>query len=289
MEHAVVHDAINAMVGETHPQWPLDWFQSWLQGRRFGRVLSIGCGTGALERDLVQRNLCDRVDAFDGSIVSLLLARNAAAAAGFGGRIRYFSADFNAPALPRHRYDAVFFHQSAHHVAALEKLYSSILRTLKPGRLLYLDEYVGPSRFDWMEDLIAPQQEVFSALPPHVRTTEKLPLPIKIDDPSEAIRSSEIEPQLAVGFRTVARRPYGGNLLSVLFPYLHADQLSDGLVRDLIAQEQQWLANGDGSFYTIIVAQPRRLRAVARAIYWFAPKVKRLLRELGLRRGRLPL
>lgn len=287
MQHPLVHDYINRSIGGDRAQWPVDWFQGWLRGRRFGRALSIGCGAGALERDLLLHGLCDSIDAFDGSLVSLSVAQSAAREAGFGGRIRYFAADFNRPVLPRRTYDAVFFHQSAHHVAHLEKLFSAILGALKPGGILYLDEYVGPSRFDWNEARIAPQQAVYRALPAELRTLETMPLPIQADDHSEAVRSSDIEPQLAVGFRTVARRPYGGNLLSILFPYLHGERLTDAVVAELIERERAMLRAGEGSFYSVIVAKPRRLagRWLAFAIYWTAPKIKGVLRRWRDRRA----
>jgi ubiquinone/menaquinone biosynthesis C-methylase UbiE len=59
--------------------------------------------------------------------------------------IRYFAADFNRCNLPRRAYDAVFFHQSLHHVAYVERLFAQVWRTLKPSGLLYLDEYIGSS------------------------------------------------------------------------------------------------------------------------------------------------
>lgn len=285
MEDPAIHEYVNQSIGGKQAMWPIDWFEQWLGGRKFGRALSIGCGGGALERDLVRRGLCARVDAFDGSVTSLHLARTTADAEGLGKRIGYFAADFNEPALPRRAYDIVFFHQSAHHVAKLEKLYRAILLALKPDGLLYLDEYVGPSRFDWNDALIAPHRAAYAALPAEVRAFERLEFPIQQDDPSEAIRSSEIEPQLAVGFRTVARRPYGGTLLSVLFPAVKPDP---ALVQRLIDEEKRMLANGAPSYYAVIVAKPRRgpMKWVAKETYFLAPKIKRVWREVQARRAR---
>src|SRR3954452_5674242 len=94
---------INTMIGGSEPMWPIDWFEQWLGGRKFERALSIGCGTGPLERDLVGRGLCGTVDAFDGSVHSLVIAERLAKEAGLSDRIRYFASDFNRPALPRRR------------------------------------------------------------------------------------------------------------------------------------------------------------------------------------------
>jgi SAM-dependent methyltransferase len=63
-------------------------------------------------------------------------------------------------------------------VAKLEKLFSNVLRALKPDGLVYLDEYIGPSRFDWNDDLIAPHRRFFDRIPREVRSVDPLRLPI---------------------------------------------------------------------------------------------------------------
>jgi SAM-dependent methyltransferase len=259
---------INELIGEGERQWPIEWFESWLRGRKFRRALSIGCGTGALERQLIERGLCHEVDAFDGSLTSLHIARDAAVRAGLAGRIRYFAADFNRCVLPVRTYDIAFFHQSAHHIARLERFFMQLLGSLEPNGLVYLDEYVGPSRFEWSDDRIAPQQSFFDALPVRLRLHDRLPLPIQQDDPSEAVRSSEIEPELSVGFDIAARRPYGGTLLSVVLPNVRFDALGDSLPF-FIGCERALLAAGMPSFYAIVVARPKRniRKAIAQTRY----------------------
>jgi len=266
---------INQLIGGGEPKWPIDWCQAWLQGRNFQRALSIGCGTGLLERDLISHGLCERIDAFDASMASLRIARDAASS----NRIRYYAADFNRCALPRKTYDIVFFHQSAHHVARLEYLFTQILRALKPDGLIYLDEYIGPSRFEWSADRLAPQQEFYGALPREIRLGDRLPLPIQQDDPSEAVRSSDIEPALRIGFAVVARRPYGGTLLSLVLPQL---KMTDDALPYCIGCERALLAAGMPSYYAIIVARPKRVKALALTSY-LAVRAWRKLRTLRSR------
>jgi SAM-dependent methyltransferase len=204
--------------------------------------------------------------------------------------IHYYAADFNEPALPRNRYDIVFFHQSAHHVAKLEKVFRRVLHALKPDGLLYLDEYVGPSRHNWSEELLAPQQAAYRALPKSLRTRKRLSVPIQVDDPSEAFRSDEIMPQLRIGFDVVAERPYGGTLLSVIYPMLRRDAVTPELVQRLIADEQRMLDAGALSFYTVVVAKPKRgARKIAASLRYFAePKLKRIAREIRARLSKAP-
>jgi SAM-dependent methyltransferase len=249
---------INELIGGDRPLWPIEWFERWLQGRTFARALTVGCGSGNLDRQLIQRGLCQTVDGFDGSITSLAIARAEAKQAGLASRIRYFASDFNHTVLPRRKYDIVFFHQSAHHVARLERLFQRILQALKPDGLIYLDEYVGPSRFEWSDEVLAPQQSFFERLPPQIRRLDRLPLPIQQDDPSEAFRSSEIEAVLRIGFDIAARRPYGGTLLAVVLPHLKLELFSDADLASVIAHERELLAAGMPSFYAIVVGRPKR-------------------------------
>lgn len=271
---------INESISGDAVLWPMDWF-SRRYSPRFAHALSIGCGTGALERDLLRRGICDRFDAFDGSAVSLDVARTEAAKLGYSERIHYSIGDFNAPKLPRRAYDAVFLHQSAHHVAKLEKLFRAVLRSLKRGGVLYLDEYIGPSRSDWNDFLLGPLRSIHKMLPPEVRTSDDLPAPIQPADPSEAIRSAEILPQLRIGFRIDAVRGYGGNILAMLFDEIRDP--SPALVRQLIAAERELLRAGAEPFHAVIVAYPRRgLAAAAASIRYFVePKMKRIFRELA--------
>jgi len=230
--------------------------------------LSIGCGAGALERQLIERGLCQSVDGFDASVASLAIAREAAR--GIGG-IRYFAADFNQCALPGNTYDAVFFHQSAHHVRRLERLFMQLLRGMKPDGIVYLDEYVGPSRFEWTAEQLAPQQAFYSALPPATRIGDELPFPIQQDDPTEAIRSSSIEPALGIGFDVAARRPYGGTLLSILLPQMRS--IDVGLPY-FIGCERALLAAGMPSYYAVIAACPKRgIRKAAALMHYAAVRL----------------
>ena len=284
---------LNTMIGGTEHDWPFNWFVKFLNGRRLPHALSIGCGTGALERDLIRRGICDRVDAFDGSTVSLFKAKTEAVAEGFGDAIHYFAADFNEPVLPRGVYDAVFFHHSLHHVAKLEKLLRAVMLALKPGGLLYLDEYVGPSRTWWSDERFRHERAVFEKLvPPDLRVVPDLPLPIVYEDPSEGVRSGEIMEQLAVGFDVREFRGYGGNLLSLICPAVQWDRAPEGLLERLMAEETAMLRKGASPFLAIVVATPKSglAKMIASAKYFILPKVKRVGREIvsRLRAGSSP-
>lgn len=253
-----VRHYINRSVGGANGSWPLDWFAGTYPGRVFDRVLSVGCGSGAFERDLILRGIARRVDAFDASPASIELAVASAQREGCRDSIRYWIADFNTVRLERRTYDLICFHQSLHHVLALEHLLLQVRRALDAGGLLYLDEFIGPSRTYWTDYTVRWYRSLYQFFPRSQRHFDELELPIQKEDPSEAIRSSELLSRLLVGFRIDHFRGYGGNLLAVLFPNLIVESLTDGQIELMIRAEQSLLAAGAPHFHGVIVARPRQ-------------------------------
>ena len=281
MEDPRIRGYINHRFGDA---WPLDWFERTFPGVRFARALIIGCGTGPLERDLVRRNLVDRCDAFDGSLTSIVTARAEARQLGIDHRLHYFVADFNTLVLRPVEYDAVFFHQSLHHVAHMERLFRHLLGRMRSDALVYLDEYIGPSRTDWDDARMIDLRRLYGELPRPTRMSDELPYPIQADDPSEAIRSGEILRQLAVGFDVEVLVPYGGNVLSVLYPNARWSAIPRESVERLIAADEQ-AVKSDGPYYAVIVARRKSTLSslVARSRYWLEPKLRRLRFEIRRR------
>jgi SAM-dependent methyltransferase len=273
MEPLPVRHYINAQISGDPGLWPLEWFQRQLNGRVFDRALSIGCGTGDLERSLMQLGLCKRIDAFDTSITSIALARKASTS----DQVRYFVSDFNNPTIPRDFYDAVFFHQSLHHVAKLEKLLRHVLASLKPDGVVYMEEFIGPSRNQWTEETVAPYQPLYEHFPESMRFFDYMPFPVEWGDLSEAVRSADIVPQLRVGFEIDHIRGYRGSVLSVLFPALVPEKITPEMVTWMLERDRE---PGRPHFYAVIVAHPKKNRNVAAARYFIEPKVKWMLRKV---------
>lgn len=266
-----VRRAVNRRVTGSPHVWPVEWLDRHLR-ERFpervgGRALSVGCGTGALERDLVAKGLVREVVGVDLSPTALEIARERAREelGEAAGRVRYLAADLDAPDLLAERFedgafDLVLAHQALHHVRELEGCFARLRDLLAPGGLLYLDEYVGPSRSEWSRRLLAPADALYRSLPPRARRRRRLQLPVDRRDPSEAIRSSAILPVLAAaGFEVLERRDYGGNLLSVVHPHLALDRLRPeerhALLGRLLEEEDRLLAAGEPSYYTVVLAR----------------------------------
>ena len=110
----------------------------------------------------------------------------------------------------------------------LEHLFSQVQRAIKPGGYFFLDEFVGPSRFQWTDVQIQIMNEQLQQLPKHLRrlisdrskfkerVIRKSVSYMAAADPSEAVRSSEIVPLLGEYFRILEIKGYGGAILHEL-------------------------------------------------------------------------
>jgi SAM-dependent methyltransferase len=220
-----VQQAINRRVTGNRALTPLTWLFD-LMGRErllpVNRALVLGCWDGKLERELSAAGWARQIVGVDLSPRALHHAAAAACAAGLSN-IRYVRADMNALALDEAPFDVVFGVQAIHHCANLETLCEAIERLLLPTGWLYLDEYVGPSRFQWTDAQLHYANLLLDLLPDDLvrtaggqirRNYRRVPASeVAAFDPSEAVRSSEIPAVVAQRFQVLERRGYGGALL----------------------------------------------------------------------------
>ena len=134
-------------------QRAVDWIRYTLDqhfDRRLplARCFSLGCGEGGLERELAGLGAFTTCDAIDIAPVSIAKAQLLAQEAGYA-HIRYAVQDANCIELPHSQYDAAWSSGALHHVERLEHVCAQIAASLKPDGLFILNEYVGPSRFQF--------------------------------------------------------------------------------------------------------------------------------------------
>lgn len=239
-------------------------------------AVSLGCGFGNLERDLAGRGLVRRIIAYDLAEKAVAQARRLAAEAGLTG-LRYEVADLDALALPPASADAVFTHQSVHHVENLETLYATIRDALRPGGVFHLHEFVGPTRFQWTDAQLDLVNGLLDELPPRLRRLPSgAPKPavrcptvaeMIAADPSEAIRSADIPSALKSCFEIVEARPIGGAVLHLalgdIAQNFDPNSAEDRCVLEhFFAVEDRAMREGViGSDFVIITAVPRRATA----------------------------
>ena len=210
------------ITGTPDVDW-LDWAADTLGILPGGRWLSLGCGGAEME---IRAATCGRFAsmlALDLSEVSLGAARERALRAGIDS-IEFRTADLNDLELPTAEFDVVLMCMSLHHVKNLEGTLGQISRALNPAGHFLVNEFVGPSQFQFTDRQLEMTRDILAALPPALRTdlntgapkSEYVRQPTEhwyAADPSEAIRSDEIVPELEKRFDVVLRRDYDGALL----------------------------------------------------------------------------
>src|SRR5262245_4841447 len=244
LKHPMVRERINILATgdptKDRYQYFLEQYcpKKFARRTRVKRALTLGCGHGEFERGLSKYNFAEiheGVDIADGAVAE---ATRLAEAEGLE-HLRYRVADLNTIRLPECTYDVVFGISAIHHVADLEHLFREVLLSLKPGGFFLLDEYVGPSQFQWPDEQVAMINEQLDKLPVDFKYAISNPSIVKgcvgkptleemnAYDPSEAIRSGEIIGLMPWYFDVIEVKGYGGTLLHLLLDEIAGHFLPD--------------------------------------------------------------
>jgi SAM-dependent methyltransferase len=275
-QHPKVQERLNYLASGSPYRNRFEYFMDrYLAGRMpVGRALTLGCGHGELERGLAPYKFATRHDAVDLADGAIAEATRLAKEGGFTS-IFYSVADINSIALPKETYDVVFGVGSIHHTARLEHLFEQVAQSLKPGGFFFLDEYIGPTRFQWTDAQLAAINKAAETLPPRYRMlvdnpSEPKPVVTRPSiaemiamDPSEAVRSAEIMGLLPKYFDVLDTKGVGGSLLHLLLEHI-AGNFDENNAEDMIHlqslfnMEDVLLAAGalPHDFAVIIAARP---------------------------------
>lgn len=201
---------------------------------------SIGCGTGDKELKWIEQGIFSNVDAIDISEPRIKKATEKANSKGYEKIIKYEVRDIYKAELKSDYYDMIFVEQALHHFSPLKILLLQINDSLKPGGYFVVNEFVGPTRFQWTKR----QNEIINSLLDLLPTKYKIKLdgktikenvysPSKLRmlllDPSEAVESSNIVPFLYEIFDVVEFKEYGGTILHSLFNQIAHNFNSDNI------------------------------------------------------------
>jgi ubiquinone/menaquinone biosynthesis C-methylase UbiE len=253
---------------------------NWLEGlmartgiAKGGAWASLGCGAAGEEIKAGSLGLWSALAAFDASQTSLDLGRRAAADAGLAGTT-FAPIDLDRFTLPGGAFDVVLMNMSLHHVREIRAALEAIRGALRPGGFLILNEFVGPRQFQFPDTQVEAVRALLTALPERLRMdlttsrpkSEYVRLPAahwEVEDPSEAISSDLILPEVARLFEIVVRVDYGGTVLNPLLEHVvhnfdAADEKDAALLRLLAAAEALLIDSGVlTNDFIALAARPR--------------------------------
>jgi ubiquinone/menaquinone biosynthesis C-methylase UbiE len=240
-------------------------------------ALSLGCGTGSKELRWAELEKFSRIDAYDLSPSRIEVAQDSAVKNGRGTLINYQVGDIQRILLSENSYDLVLAEGSLHHFTPLREILPRISSFLKPQGYFIINEYVGPSRFQWTDRQMEAINGLLAVLPASYKTLwdgrtskKKVFRPSRLSmmlvDPSEAVESASIEPLLQEYFEVLEMKKYGGSLLHMLFNgiahhFCSQDAEAKRWLDILFAVEDALLEKGElSSDFLVAVCRKRHAR-----------------------------
>jgi len=221
------HPLISAHYRERARIGGLPW-ESWVPkrlGRPARRSLDLGCGAGM--RSISVFNAGATLEANGIDVSDERVAEGERARAGLKMPGRFEVADVNACRLAPRAYDLIFSAHSFHHFEALEHIMAEVHEALTDDGLFILEEFVGPTQFQWTDLQIDLVKSLTTLLPEELRMLrwnavkpyEGRPTVADVvaASPFESIRSAEIEPLFRQHFEIVEVRLLGGTLQHLLY------------------------------------------------------------------------
>ena len=189
------------------------------------RSMELGCGSASLSLELYKLATTVEVEGVDASPERIQEAENRRSAKRVPGK--FTVGDANTLSLEPGRYDLIVSSHSFHHFLELERVMEQVIRALTPRGLFILEEFVGPTQFQWTDAQIAVTRSLMALIPDSyrmfrwgaVKPYEGRPTvdAVVAASPFESIRSGEIVPLFERYFPIVHRRSLGGTIQHLLY------------------------------------------------------------------------
>lgn len=259
--HPLVREYVNELVTGIPWMWPLGivkLFHAYVPRKH---ALSVGCGTGELERACWNLRIAEEMLGLDISPESVREARKTAKRSGMKG-LKYRVQNCDELRLRANAFDLVFCHASLHHIGNPDRLLAEIARGLAPDGLLFVDDYIGPNRNQWTDAHLEKAREAFGAIDSALHLRPINP-PFDYRDPSEMIQSDRIRPAIEANFEIIEFKPYWGNLLYPVISHLNGTLISkpdnSSIIGRLIELERDLVSSGHYSepLFGVFLARKR--------------------------------
>lgn len=207
---------------------PADYVAGKYLADRTGVIaVSLGCGGGSREARWARTGRFASIVGYDISESWIATARSMAESEQLDAVLRFEVADACELDLPSDSVDAVIFEDALHHLAPIDVVLDRARMWLRPGGYLFVNEYVGPRRFQFTDRQLEAVNGLLAALPYRLRTEWKSGqlrrkavkpsiLRMRLTDPSEAIESDLIVPAIRQRFNVLEERAIGGTIVNLL-------------------------------------------------------------------------
>lgn len=240
------------------------------------RGISVGCGDGSKEALFLQAGIVRTFDLYELSEKSIERGRSLSRRLGLEDRMHFHHGIALEEARAADSYDLVAWNDALHHMPSVDEALAWSRMILKNGGIFALDDFVGPTRFQWPDEQLEIAKAIREAIPIKYRALPRLPfeyLPTAVDrptvksmiamDPSEAADSARILPMLAHHFPEVRIRKTGGVVyhlaLHEVMHNFHPDQ--DASLLQLLMLIDELCIEAGNTHYASAIGQKLQCKA----------------------------
>lgn len=219
-------------------------------GTTFEHGVSVGFGNGYKEFELLKEGLVKNFTLFELSNARIESAREKARILGFENRVEFLNGDCFSYEFGE-KVDFVHWNNSLHHMFDVDKAIAWSHQILETDGVFYMDDYVGPTRFQWSDEALELGTRIKKILPdkylknpykpdellsrtvlrPDAKILEK-------SDPSEAADSVQILKSVIKYFPNADITLTGGSIyhgtLSDILHNIDESDLKDKTILDLL-------------------------------------------------------
>jgi SAM-dependent methyltransferase len=118
----------------------------------FKKGISVGGGNGQKEINLIKQGIVETFDLYELSKLRISSGINLAKKECVSDKIKFIYGDPIDIASEPEKYNFVHWNNSLHHMLDVEKAIEWSKIILKSGKLFYMDDFVGASRFQWPDE-----------------------------------------------------------------------------------------------------------------------------------------
>jgi 2-polyprenyl-3-methyl-5-hydroxy-6-metoxy-1,4-benzoquinol methylase len=134
---------------------------------KFEHGLTLGCGAGRCERELVRNGVCRTFHGIDISEKAIVTAREIAKEQDLP--LTYEVADLNFLELPEKTFDLVVAQTCLHHILFLERVAEQVWRSLKADGYLWIHDFIGETQGQYDLKRISSMNQILAILPEKFR------------------------------------------------------------------------------------------------------------------------
>lgn len=169
----------------------------------FNNGISVGCGTGQKEMELIKQNVVKHFELYELSQKGIDTGKQLYEKAGLSNHVNFYLKDPLKENIPHKSFDFVHWNNSLHHMFDVDEAVKWSYKLLKKGGMFYMDDYIGPNRFQWSDKMLDTANSIRALIPEKYfivpdKPTEKFSRKVYranldlLHDPSEAVQSELI-------------------------------------------------------------------------------------------------